>query len=240
MNGSATTIQQVIGRFAERSPVGMPGIDSLLYAEPMPAAMLQRFYDRIDTCSEIELDIIQRTVISSGLSTPALLTAYLDNFYVALQVVRAQVLDIEPDAAYATALRDLMATFMKLGMDSLPNYDLAKARSDLHCARLLATGVNISEHDFEIQHEYHVELEALRLDMDFLRTAVNEFYQVKWAFRYQTQVPELLEVTHYICDRENVSASRVTGLIAERGGFNSEVFDMIIGNEAPAVSEGTL
>lgn len=240
MDRTSTTIQQVIERFAERSPEGMPGIDSLLYAEQMPTNLVQRFYDRVDTCPEIELDIIQRTVISSGLTTPALLTAYIDNFHVALQIVRLQVLDIEPDAAYASALRDLMATFTKLGMDSLPDYELTKARSDLHCARLLATGVNITEHDFEIQHEYHVELEALRIDMDFLRTAVPEFYQVKWAFRYLTQVPELLEATHYICDRGNASASWVIGLITKRGNFNREVFDMILDNEAPAVSEGTL
>jgi hypothetical protein len=231
---------QVIDRFDERSPEGMPGIASPLHTNQMPASLLRRLYDRIDTCPEIELDIIQRTIVASGLSAPALLTAHLDNFDVALQIVRMDVMGIEPDAAYATAMRDLRAAFTKLGMDSLPNYDITKARSDLHCARLLATGVNITEHDFEIKHEYHVELEAIRADIDFLRTAVSEFYQVKWAFRFQTKASEILEVTHYIHERESVSAPRVVDLITKRGSFDREVFDMIINNQAPAVSEGTL
>lgn len=240
MNNTVPVLQQVIDLFEERSSKNMPGIEVLNRMTPMPTALLQRLYDRVASCPVIELDIIQRVVVSVGMVTPARLAAYLDNFDVALQIVRAQVIDIEDDEAYSTALRDLIVNFTKLGMDTLRDYSLTKERSDLHCARLLATGINIADHDFEIPHEYHVELEAIRADVDFLRTAVYEFYQVKWAFRYMTPVSELLKATHYASERGRESLERVTELIAERGNFDREVFDMILDTPARAVSVGIL
>lgn len=240
MSNAASTVEKAIELFAVLTPQEMPGIDSLRYGAQMPEDVAQRLYHRIENCPELELYTIQQAVVKSSLISHALLTAYLDNIDVALEIVRAQVANIHNDAAYATALRDLIDSFQKLGMDELPDYDFKKSYSDLHAARLIASGVNVTSSNFVIPHDYHVALEMLRGDMEFLRTAVTDFYQVKFAFRYMTPLTELLEAVHYVHERKGDDMVRIVDMVTERGGFDRELFDMILDAKAPAVSSGVI
>lgn len=241
MNSAEPTVDQVIYRFRERSEEGMPGIAALRSCNtPFPDNLLARLYDRIDTCPEAELPIIEQAFQSSTVTALSALTAYLDNFDFAVQIVEAQTSGMQEAMNYAPALRDLVSSFTRVGLDSVLDFDLKQEHSDLLCAHLLLTGVNIVKKHFLITHEYHMELELIKADLGFLRESPNEFFAAKWAMPFKTRVADILPVAHYMREKGAVNKERIKSLLEQRGGFDREVFDLIINSEARAVSEGTL
>lgn len=241
MNSAETTVDQVIDRFRVRSEEGMPGLDGMRHCEsPFPENFLARLYHRIDTCPKAELPIIEQAFYSSTVTAASAFTAYLENFDFALQIVDAQTSSMKGEINYAPALRDLGSSFTKIGLDSILGFDLKQEHSDLLCAHLLLTGVNIVKKHFFITHEYHMELELIKADLGFLRESPREFFIAKWALPFKTGVADILDAAHYMREKGAVHNERIKSLLEQRSCFDREVFDLIIDTDAHAVSEGTL
>lgn len=234
------TTQQIADRFNERSDPNLPSIDALTYLAEPPASVRQKLYDRIDTCPEWELPMIQRVVVNSGLTTQAYIAAHLAAFDLTVDAILARSDKGTPETVGHDASRIIMGSFRALGLENIDGGELSDDRADLLCAHILASAANILADDFIIKHEYHVEVERLRSNMDLLRSSAGTFLSVRESMPHYTSVKDSVAVVRYIQQVGAEHTDRIISMISERGSFDRDLADMIINSPTPAIAEGTL